>query len=40
MKKETEFWIAYATDNMKSAEILLENNLFNPALHNIQSDMW
>jgi hypothetical protein len=22
MKKETEFWIAYANDNMKSAEML------------------
>ncbi len=39
MKKETEFWIAYADDNIKSSAILLKNNLFTPSLHNMQQSI-
>ena len=36
MKKETEAWIVYADENLKSAEVLLQNGLFNACLQNIQ----
>ena len=36
MKKETETWLSYAEENFKSAEILLDSDLFNPCLQNIQ----
>jgi HEPN domain-containing protein len=36
MKKESENWIGYAKENLSSAEILLNNSLFNPCLQNIQ----
>jgi len=36
MKKETEAWIVYADENLKSAEVLLQNSLFNACLQNIQ----
>jgi len=36
MKKDTELWLHYADENKKSAEILLENGLFNPSLQNAQ----
>jgi hypothetical protein len=32
MKKETESWIVYADENLKSAEVLLQNSLFNACL--------
>ena len=36
MKKETEAWIGYADENLHSAEVLLQNGLFNVSLQNIQ----
>lgn len=36
MKKETEEWLKFADENLKSAEILLENGLYNPSLQNAQ----
>ena len=36
MKNETETWLAYARENLASAKVLLENNLFNPCLLNVQ----
>lgn len=36
MKKDTEIWLAYAEENLKSSEILLESLLFNPCLQNAQ----
>jgi len=36
MKKDTEYWVQYADENLKSAEILMESGLFNPSLQNAQ----
>lgn len=36
MKKDTESWLRYADENLKSAEILMGNGLFNPSLQNSQ----
>jgi len=36
MKNETKTWLDYADENMKSAEVLLQNSLFNACLQNIQ----
>lgn len=36
MKNETKAWIDYADENLKSAEVLLQNGLFNACLQNIQ----
>jgi len=36
MKNETSLWLNYARDNLDSAILLLENNLFNPCLQNLQ----
>jgi len=36
MKDEARKWLQYADENLKSAEILLDNNLFNPCLQNVQ----
>ena len=36
MKDETRLWIEYAEENLRSAELLLENALYNPCLQNIQ----
>ncbi|OQY60375.1 MAG: hypothetical protein B6245_01660 [Desulfobacteraceae bacterium 4572_88] len=36
MKDETQIWLKYSDENIQSASILLENNLFNPCLQNIQ----
>jgi hypothetical protein len=32
MKDETKLWLAYAQDNLPSALVLLESDLFNPCL--------
>jgi HEPN domain-containing protein len=39
MKKDTEAWLAYAGENLVSAEILLQSNLFNPCLQNLQQSV-
>lgn len=36
MRKDTETWLNYAVENIRSAEILLDNALFNPSLQNAQ----
>ncbi|MCM2357926.1 MAG: HEPN domain-containing protein [Geobacteraceae bacterium] len=36
MKKDTELWLQYADENLKSAEILLDSGLYNPSLQNSQ----
>lgn len=36
MKKDTESWLRYADENLKSAEILMGSGLFNPSLQNAQ----
>ena len=36
MKKDTELWLLYADENLQSAKVLLESNLYNPSLQNAQ----
>ena len=36
MRKDTELWLQYADDNLKSARVLLESELYNPCLQNVQ----
>lgn len=36
MKDETQIWMKYADENLRSAKVLKENSLFNPCLQNIQ----
>ncbi|WP_299984049.1 HEPN domain-containing protein [Desulfobacula sp.] len=39
MKDETKNWLTYATENLRSAAILLKSDLFNPCLQNIQQSI-
>jgi len=36
MRKDTELWLQYADENLKSAKVLLESELYNPSLQNVQ----
>ena len=36
MKDETKVWLHYAQENLESAKVLLDSNLFNPCLQNVQ----
>ena len=36
MRDETKQWLSYADDNLRSARVLLESELFNPCLQNAQ----
>ncbi|OHB79291.1 MAG: DNA-binding protein [Planctomycetes bacterium RBG_16_55_9] len=36
MKEQTKTWLKYADENLRSAKILLESDLFNPCLQNVQ----
>jgi HEPN domain-containing protein len=36
MKEETKRWLDYANENLQSAHLLLESELFNPCLQNVQ----
>ena len=36
MKDETKEWLDYANENLRSAKILLESDLYNPTLQNAQ----
>jgi HEPN domain-containing protein len=36
MKDETRKWLEYADENLKSAKVLLDSELFNPCLQNAQ----
>lgn len=39
MKDETKNWLVYATENLRSASLLLKSDLFNPCLQNIQQSI-
>ncbi len=39
MKDETKIWMKYAEENLKSAKILLESELFNPCLQEAQQSV-
>ena len=36
MKDETKKWLEYADENLRSAKVLLDSELFNPCLQNVQ----
>ena len=36
MKDETKKWLEYADENLRSARLLIDNELFNPCLQNVQ----
>ncbi len=36
MKNETKTWLDYAAENIESARVLLDSNLFNSCLQNVQ----
>lgn len=36
MKNEAKIWLDFAEENLRSAEVLLKNNLFNPCLQSAQ----
>ena len=36
MKDPTKKWLEYADENLRSAKVLLDNELFNPCLQNVQ----
>ena len=36
MKDETSRWLIYSKENLDSAKLLIENNLYNPCLQNMQ----
>lgn len=36
MKDETKRWLEYAEENLRSAKILLDSEIYNPTLQNIQ----
>jgi len=35
MKDETKKWLEYADENLRSARLLLDSELFNPCLQNV-----
>ncbi|RJQ24538.1 HEPN domain-containing protein [Candidatus Parcubacteria bacterium] len=39
MKDEIKAWVTYATENLDSARILLEQHLLNPCLQNVQQSI-
>ena len=39
MRDETKNWLKYANENLHSATVLLESELFNPCLQNIQQSI-
>jgi len=36
MKDETKTWLDYADENLRSAKLLSDSELFNPCLQNVQ----
>lgn len=36
MKSEVKLWLSHAEENLKSAEVLLHSELYNPCLQNVQ----
>ena len=39
MKDETRIWLKYAEENLASAKVLQESELFNPCLQNVQQSV-
>ena len=39
MKDETQLWLDFSKENLKSAYILLKSELYNPSLQNIQQSI-
>jgi HEPN domain-containing protein len=39
MKSETQTWLDYAEENLRSSKILLERELYNPSLQNAQQSV-
>ncbi|NOX16715.1 MAG: HEPN domain-containing protein [Chlorobi bacterium] len=39
MKEDAKQWIKYSEENLEAAKILLDSNLYNPALFNIQQSI-
>ena len=39
MKDETKSWLDFSKENLKSAQILLKSELYNPSLQNIQQSI-
>ena len=39
MKDQTKKWLEYADENLQSAKVLLDNELFNPCLQNVQQSV-
>jgi HEPN domain-containing protein len=39
MKDQTKKWLEYADENLRSAKVLLESELFNPCLQNVQQSV-
>ncbi len=39
MKDEAKVWLDYANENLASAQILLDHDLFNPCLQNAQQSV-
>ena len=39
MRDETRLWLQFSEENLKSAQLLAESNLFNPCLQNIQQSV-
>jgi len=36
MKDDVKIWLQYSEENLQSATLLLESDLFNPCLQNVQ----
>ncbi|HDL18746.1 MAG TPA: HEPN domain-containing protein [Bacteroidetes bacterium] len=39
MNDETKIWLEYAIENLQSAEVLLNSELYNPCLQNVQQSV-
>ena len=39
MQDETKLWLTYSNENLEAAKILLDNELYNPCLHNVQQSI-
>ena len=39
MKEDTKLWLKYSEENLEAAKILLNSQLYNPALYNIQQSV-
>jgi len=39
MKDETKLWLEYADENLKSSQILIKSELYNPVLQNAQQSV-